>query len=170
MKTIEHYTETHHLAEEKARWRHGPWTDEADRFEGRVDGFPVLGLRHPQSGHWCGYVGVPPGHPWHGSSGDGYSEGNNAGPRCHGGVTFAEPCADGAEGSPRAVCHVPRPGEPAEVWWLGFDCCHYGDCSPGYDADLCRAGIGRSWSVYRDLEYVKREVASMARQASEAQR
>src|SRR5215510_304522 len=30
----------------------------------------------------------------------------------------------------RHICHTPSPGEPDNVWWLGFDCCHLGDLYP----------------------------------------
>lgn len=53
----------------------------------------------------------------------------------HGGLTFAGPCMEGAEEGP-FVCHVPEPGRPDEVWWLGFDCGHAFDLSPTMAAKL----------------------------------
>lgn len=63
---------------------------------------------------WCGYVAVPPGHPWHGK---GYDDIQNE-VDVHGGLTYARACSG-------AVCHVPAPGEPDDVWWIGFDLGHY---------------------------------------------
>jgi hypothetical protein len=74
-------------------------------------------------GYRCGYVRVPPGHPWHGK---GYDD---IGAEVHGGLTFAEPDAD---------CGVRCPGVPHSGhastdwtcpiedgadndWWVGFD-------------------------------------------------
>jgi len=61
--------------------------------------------------HRCGYVGLPPEHPWHGLD---YSSDTLYHIEVHGGLTYA--------GS--------SPGYPAEhdgLWWLGFDCAHSGD-------------------------------------------
>lgn len=76
-------------------------------------------------GHWCGYVGVPEGHPLFGQ---GDSDGLFA---VHGGITFAGACQEDKE---HGVCHAPLPGRPEKVWWLGFDCAHAGDLMPGHVA------------------------------------
>lgn len=69
-----------------------------------------------------------------------------------------------------AICHVPAPGEPDDIWWFGFDCAHAGDRMPGMEAALRSIG-GRSLphcgDVYRDLAYVKAECASLARQLAD---
>lgn len=53
------------------------------------------------------------------------------------------------------ICHVGDDLRP--VWWFGFDCSHCDDLSPSYD---------RSWNrgMYRDLQYVQKECASLAQQ------
>jgi hypothetical protein len=38
----------------------GPWDGEPDRWEDRAAGLPVLAIRHPRAGNWCGYAAVPP--------------------------------------------------------------------------------------------------------------
>jgi hypothetical protein len=68
----------------------------------------------------------------------------------HGGITYAERCAG-------HICHVPAPGEPDNVWWLGFDCAHSGDRVPRMDH-------ARGWEQYRDVRYVRSEVESLASQ------
>jgi len=64
-------------------------------------------------------VAVPPGHPFHGK---GWKEVEDH-LEIHGGITYAEACAG-------HICHVPEPGEPDNVWWLGFDCAHAFDRRP----------------------------------------
>jgi hypothetical protein len=66
------------------------------------------------------------------------------------------------------ICHLPAPGEPDHVWWLGFDCAHAGDFSPAYTRHGEHA-IPCSWNAsgyeeYRDQAYVQAEVRSLARQ------
>jgi hypothetical protein len=59
-----------------------------------------------------------------------------------------------------------------ENWYFGFDCCHCNDLSPGMGATLKAIGhIPLSHKppdflreVYRNLEYVKNEVVSLAKQ------
>ena len=97
--------------------RGGFWDMEPDFLEFRASGFPCILVRSGL-GAWCGYVGVPPGHPWH-SKGYDDVEAN-----VHGGLTYAEPCTG-------VVCREPQPGESDNVWWLGFDCAHSGDIVPG---------------------------------------
>ena len=73
-------------------------------------------------GAWCGYVGVSEGHRDFGNEHADY--------RAHGGLTFADFCQPD-ESEECGICHVPDPGEPDRVWWLGFDCSHAGDDMPG---------------------------------------
>lgn len=140
---------------DKSTWGPGPWQDEPDRLEGRVLGFPTLVVRVPESGHLCGYVAVPPGHPWHGK---GYDQ---VEAEAHGGLTYADACAG-------RICHVPAPGEPDDVWWLGFDCAHCDDLSPGaYRSSLFHTPMSRR-AVYRDVSFVQRQLERLARQAKAA--
>lgn len=59
------------------------------------------------------------------------------------------------------ICHLPEKGEPAQVWWFGFDCSHCGDISPGYDFSR-RHDFGPN--EYRDVDYVRDQVAELAKQ------
>jgi hypothetical protein len=145
----------------KSEWGPGPWQDEPDRLEWRCEGtprLPCLIVRANVTGALCGYVGVPEGHPWHGA---GYGLEADV----HGGVTYGAPCDPDGH-----ICHEPRTGEPAEVWWIGFDCCHLMDVAPATVAILARLDI--AWpamgETYKPVSYVRAEVESLARQAQRA--
>lgn len=133
-------------------WGEGPWVDEPDRYEFRHKGLPCLVTRHPVMGHLCGYVAVPPGHPWHGKS--------NPPVYCHGGATYADSCLG-------RVCHVPEPGEPEDVWWFGFDCGHGFDLCPLMANNPIGKLLGSSGNAYRDFVYVKMTVRALAEQLHE---
>lgn len=145
---------------DKSEWGDGPWQSEPDRLEWRYAGtprFPLLIVRGP-SGALCGYVGVQPGHPWHGKDVSDIDDIS-----VHGGATYARGCDE--EGH---ICHVPRPGESPDVWWIGFDCAHAGDLSPKYNEFNRRLRLHGVGEVYRDLAYVRAEVESLAHQAAAA--
>lgn len=162
--------ELHRPTIDKSAWGEGPWTAEPDRAEWEHAGFPCLAVRGPDfSGHWCGYVAVPPGHPLHGKRYDDESVNVDV----HGGLTYAQACAGD-------ICHVPKPGAPDDVWWFGFDCAHAGDLSPAMRAkylhhgypfnsepyDHVKAMAATDWSVdvYRTLDYVQAEANRLADQ------
>lgn len=138
---------------DKSSWKRGPWDNEPDKAQwpDPTTSLPCLIVRGP-SGALCGYVGVDESHPLYKVDYD------NVDVEVHGGLTFASLCADTDDES-KHICHVPGPGEPDHVWWLGFDCAHAWDLRPGYE---------RRWrmgdEVYRDFEYVKAEVTSLASQ------
>lgn len=158
---------------DKTSWGPGPWQDEPDKAQwiDPATGLDCLLVRNG-GGALCGYVGLPPEHPWHGK---GYSEclvgcgddwcyrhSPEATARVHGGLTFAAACADTADES-RHICHVPEPGRPHDVWWFGFDCAHSQDYSPAYAHRWERIPS----EVYRDVEYVQDECAALAQQLVE---
>lgn len=55
---------------DKHLWGDGPWVQEPDRVEwvDEETGYQCLARRTKHTGTWCGYVGVPPGHPWFGKT------------------------------------------------------------------------------------------------------
>lgn len=158
---------------DKSEWGDGPWQDEPDKAQwiDEATGLDCLIVRNDM-GALCGYVGVPPDHPWHGV---GYNDCRNDPQRCdgddiicdcrpdqvvdvHGGLTFSAACRESTDPS-QGICHVPEPGRPADVWWFGFDCAHAHDFLPG------RLMFPSDWSdTYRTVGYVRAEVASLARQ------
>lgn len=78
--------------------------------------------------HFCGYVGVPKSHPWHGKD---YGIGNINDPidliYVHGGLTFAN-----------------RFGPPitSDDWFFGFDCAHSGDSLKTCTEDYVKKQVG----------------------------
>jgi hypothetical protein len=148
----------------RERWDgiEGEWNHEPDRAEWRdaATDLPCLALRHPGTGHWCGYVGVQPEHPLSGKSDE------EVNLEVHGGVNFASFCQEAGKLGEHRVCHTPREGESDRVWWFGFDCAHAGDLIPT---------ARRSWpsvpdyETYKNLEYVQRECARLAKQLHAAE-
>jgi hypothetical protein len=155
---------------DRTDWPAGPWDHEPDRILSHHLGFPVLARRGPQ-GAWCGYVGVPPGHPWHGLDyWSGVDEDRPTLPDIdvHGGITYAKECDDDPV---NGICHLSPDGD--HVWWIGFDCGHAWDYCPGFEARTRKllAAIdekfpGPDYSrTYRDLAYVWNEIIALAEQA-----
>jgi hypothetical protein len=153
---------------DRTGWPSGPWDAEPDRVEWPTAvGYTGLIVRN-DLGNLCGYVAVVPGHPayertW--MSADCYELGDDgkldyqrqkANPvsdlSVHGGITYADHCAG-------RICHLPAPGEPDNVWWLGFDCAHSGDLVPNMHRHF-----PHDWGHYRDVAYVRTEVESLAAQ------
>jgi hypothetical protein len=145
---------------DETRYGPGPWVGEPDRLEWRHRGVPCLMVRNMEIGNWCGYAAVPPGHPWHGKDTDEFEDAIRV--EVHWGLTYADACAGD-------ICHVPLPGEPGDVWWLGFDCAHAFDATP-FTAKL-RADQGFGFrsaadagEVYRDVAYVRAQCEQLADQ------
>lgn len=137
----------------------GPWDDEPDKVQW-VD--PATNLDclmvRASTGAWCGYVGVPQGHPSYGQDYDYISV------TVHGGLTFANLCQPGEPID--GVCHVAEPGREQKPWWLGFDTAHLGDITP-LELALERFYGERGYPVrgeYRDEAYVKAETTALAAQ------
>jgi hypothetical protein len=164
---------------DRTGWGPGPWDGEPDRIEWEHAGRPCLMVRGP-SGAWCGYAAVDPGHPFHGISYSSYDidaenmtveESDRRSPESeidvHGGLTYSGACS-------HSVCHVPKDGQPADVWWFGFDTAHAWDLAPGMQARLRelyrdRPELGGAFTnsrdeVYRDVAYVQAQVNHLAEQ------
>lgn len=144
--------EIHYRTMDKSDWGPGPWQDEPDKIQWKDEatGFPCL-IKRNHYGALCGYVGVASDHALYETHHDAFDA------DVHGGLTFSDHCEEGPEAE--TICHIPEPGEPDDVWWLGFDCGHYMDFHPS----PVFPGIG----TYRNVEYVRAEVAQLARQLAE---
>ena len=121
------------------------WDNEPDKLTGSECGLSTLILRNP-SGCLCGYVGVPKEHPLYGKH---YTHDDVNNTQVHGGLIFSE------------QMHESQGVKPG-LWWFGFDCAHVGDYIPTMNEySAMRTG------KYRDIEYVKEECESLAKQLSE---
>jgi hypothetical protein len=137
--------------EDRSNWNTGEWDNEPDRVEWRFLGFPCL-ARRGGSGNWCGYVAVSANHPWYEKSYDDVEA------NAHGGLTYSDFCTEDED----IICHVPLPGEPDKVWWVGFDTAHSGDLSPNRERYI------HNQETYKNLDYVQNEIKQLARQAFDA--
>jgi hypothetical protein len=166
---------------EKSRWGPGPWQDEPDRLDWNDErtGLACRIIRNMPLGNLCGYVGVPPSHPYFGWNYDDdirFAPGDledatiedvgifdafiyaMQGGREHGtiplgmtlkahhGLTFA--------GSLR--------NDPSGLWYFGFDCGHAWDVLPGFQMTELFRELPLPGRTYRDIEYVRKEVTSLA--------
>jgi hypothetical protein len=131
---------------------HRPWEDEPDEalWTDEVTGYQCNIYRHPTLKHLNGYVGIPRSHPMCGQD---YNEINHY-VIVHGGLTYAHFDKDEV------------------TYWVGFDCSHALDLSPGLVLNLLQVheydyeGLTRSihLDTYRDWGYVDVEVRKLARQ------
>jgi hypothetical protein len=149
---------------DKSKWGAGPWQDEPDRVDFIAFGFSCFARRHPQHGHWCGYVGVPREHPFYGKP---YGDVEGA-LEFHRGINYSALCDEAGD-----ICHVPAPGMPADVWWFGGDFGHGFDLCPGIDARWREAREafplipelpGMPRDTYRALPYVRQNIEHLAEQ------
>ena len=132
---------------DKRQWGDGPWQSEPDELEfiDKATGYACRILRAWATGSLCGYVGVRADHP------DYHKPYDDVNVEVHGGLSFA--------------AHMLN--EPA-LWWLGFDCAHFGDIQPRIRA-ICRDYLGwndSEWGHerYRTIDYVREELARLAQQ------
>ena len=140
----------------KSEWGPGQWQAEPDRLEWRhASGLPCLIVRS-HMGSLCGYVGVPPEHPFYMRHYDSCEV------DVHGGLTYSGHCRG-------RICHKPEPGEERDIWWLGFDCAHYQDLVPYMRVMLGQLPSFRplhNGDRYRSIDYVRIEVEQLAAQVA----
>ena len=132
-----------------------PWESEPDRKEWTAHGLKCVIKRVEHSGHLCGYVAVPKGHPCHGLE-ETRDESGLPSLDVHWGVTWTD-------------AHLPNEDiEGDEAWWVGFDCAHSGDYSPRY-AELYgeSRALWRREETYRDMAYVTEQTEKLAQQLAE---
>lgn len=128
--------------------------DPITEAEFEVCGYPCVVLFQPY-GWRCGYVGVPKWHPYHGK---GYDEADAI--ACHGGLTYAAGKLAGQERT--------------DLWWVGFDCNHYGDkidtvsLVEYYHKDAAWIGalsiLALTGGTVRTLDFAKKQCAKIAEQ------
>lgn len=143
------------------------------RWKDEATGYECFLMRGP-TGSWCGYVGLPEGHPAHGFSSyknefdlDEIISGEAIAKAkiqkqinditVHGGITYSG--TDEMRGK--------------HLYWFGFDCAHAGDYSPKYDFEPgtpLSLGQPTGWGgviEYRDMAYAESECVKLAKQLSE---
>jgi hypothetical protein len=140
----------------KSQWSEGPWHDEPDLAVWPYHNLNCAAVRHASFGHFCGYVALPPGHPWYGHNEETIRDENDNYIDVHGGITYTTTSSE----------YLDRfEGVGAEDWCVGFDCGHYGDYQPGLRATLAYVNdkTGNLVSmpnlfqdqIYRTLNYVR---------------
>ncbi len=120
----------------KRDWPDGAWHLEPDELAW-VDAktnYACYARRGP-SGAWCGYVEVPRDHLMFGA------DYNDLEIQVHGGLTYSDEITE------------------TESWRFGFDCAHHMDLAPAFVNTAYFDG-----GVYRTLEYVQEQCASLALQ------
>jgi len=154
----------------------GPWSDEPDKAQwvDPTTDLDCLAVRN-DGGAWCGYVGLPPEHPLYGTDFHALPADITA----HGDrLNYSDFCAeiDSAEDGPY-ICHVPEPGRPVKVWWLGFHCAGAWDVSPTRDAQLAELipdfppmPTDYPRVTYKPFSYVQAEVTCLAVQLRRQER
>lgn len=141
---------------DKEKWQKGEWDSEIDNLEWKEPktNYQCAIIRH-NIGYLCGYVKIPPGNILHNiekytlikvpeiwkkklEDNEDMQEIRNLF-FCHGGITYDQ--------------------NKEEERWLGFDCGHSGDISPG----------SSRWedSEYRNIKYVKESCERLATQIYE---
>lgn len=145
--------------QDKSKWGHGAWESEPDKCQwvDKDTGYDCLVVRSDSSGGLCGYVGVKENHPFY------EKHYNHPDVDVHGGLTFSSHCQE--DNREEGVCHITESED--KVWWLGFDCAHFGDFMPKHAQLFREIGLPAREdrdSVYRDLDYVKSEIKSLASQ------
>jgi hypothetical protein len=135
----------------RTTWPPGPWDDEGDREQWTTaSGLPGL-IARSRMGMWCGYVAVAADHPYYQRD---YADIDDI--DVHGGLSYSAACQG-------HICHVPEPGQPDDVWWLGFDCAHIDDVVPVSARFVWELSALRH-CAYRDMVWVRAEVESLAAQ------
>ncbi|HEY3525438.1 MAG TPA: hypothetical protein VGK47_04515 [Nitrososphaeraceae archaeon] len=165
---------------DKSAWIDGPWKSEPDKiyWKDAETGYDCLAVRNPQYGHWCGYVGIKEGHPAYGKHHEEVDDNISV----HGGITFGDFYQE--EDKEHGICHlVSDDDKDDKVYWLGFDCAHGFDILPKYE-DYLRSLVSSVKTTYtckitefekavydrisyKDLEFVKNEILSLARKLKE---
>ncbi len=151
METLKEY---YNLVD-KSSWPVGPWKDEPDLvnlFE-EESGLYCQIWRHSTGGSLNGYVALPPSHKYYNKHYD------NIDVDVHGGLTFAAISWEEDQGLATLHGNVLYIGEPGLLYWIGFDCMHWQDLSPGW-----MMYSSRTSEIYKDIEYLKNELTNLCKQ------
>ena len=127
----------------------GPWMNEPDKanWTDKETELDCMIIRNAEMGNLCGYVGIPL------NSKLIKLDCNDIEVNIHGGLTYTGRCGGD-------ICHEAE----EEVYWLGFDCAHYLDITPGMNSIPSFNYPFDKNLTYKDFNYVKSEVESLAKQ------
>jgi hypothetical protein len=140
-----------YLNEQKRQWfGDGEWVTEPDFAEFEHSGYQCKIVRmiilenssEAFGGHLCGYVIIPPGHPWYGKRMD------EIDCECHGGLTFAGEHPDVAE----------------KNYLVGFDCAHAFDIVPSMKS-YQELKLSLFNLTYKNFDYCVEQCKKIAEQA-----
>ncbi len=130
-----------------------PWKNEPNIVSKMFKEYHLLILRHFNSKHLCGYVGVPKNHVLHGKSDNweadkGSVEQFISNLNVHGGVTYT--------GTLELRKSIEKELSEQDIiamqnfWYIGFDCAHLGDYT-----------LWHTEGTYRNIEYVKEQITDL---------
>ncbi len=159
----------HKLCESKKKivFPKGKWIKELNLVRFKAYGYHCVAARVPDLGHLCGYVAIDDNHPLHFKD---YPLDHERYPdlipesylNAHGGVNYSY-----------ASQGVVSLNENDNLWWLGFDCAHFGDYVP-YNSSLAlkkitgiddlNTGMYGNDFLYKTMGYVKQECIKLAKQ------
>ena len=153
---------TEHTYMDRSAFEKGEWDNEPD-FVYWTDPYTQYKclIRRSIVGVLCGYVGVEKGHPCYGMD---YL---SVPVEMHGGITFSDhidgyPIDGYPIGDKLMNWAIEWGKENSKTWWIGFDCCHYGDLMPLKEGYI-EASIPKL-ITYKNINFVTKEVESLARQ------
>lgn len=156
------YREWYYL--DKSEVTHGPWVSEPDKCHwiDEETGYDCLIRRATSPMMLLGYVGIKDKHPL-------FKNDVGAPIDVHGDITYSGHFPNIESIPPTG--YMSEDGDDQTIWWIGFDCGHGGDLIPGDKLENSLKMAYRltapyldTLDVYRDLDFVKKEIKSLALQ------
>ena len=178
----------------KSEWGDGPWQFEPDEliWTDERTGLECRIIRTMHTGCLCGYVGIPPTHPYFGwgysddiaidekTDVEGIEMGKDIGfldafiyaldgGNKHGTIPLGMTLH--AHNGITWAGEIPKGEDHREQWWFGFDCGHCDDIAPAIEAlldmieppdEIAERRRLFADNKYRDIEYVRKEVTALA--------
>lgn len=157
----------------------GEWVHEPDfYFSGSTNEalYPKAIIRHPSLYHYCGYLLLPLGHPFHGIN---Y---NDIDIHCHGDLTYSgyilNPITVTSLLPFNVSVRLKKLLEPySDYWAIGFDAAHFRDLSPGLimiDKRMSTTGMNQNLlldgKTYKNFNYMLAQINEIEIQISNLSR
>lgn len=125
------------------------WENEPNYKTFMLGDYHCVIIRNRSLGHLCGYVGVSYDHPFYAKH---YSEFGEL-VRVHGELTYS-------------AYGIKKLNENPNMWYLGFDCAHYGDFVPSME-NLFHFKKEEYAKSYKTIEFVENELVQLVDQLEE---